>query len=201
MLASRERIVQTIQARPRPSPGSTGADSAGAARSAGGEPRRLVAPQAPVDIMDLPPAGITGSRSSRGDGPGAIRLVSATEEVDAAPGRTPPTERHDAGPSGRRSADSFSARARYDYDPEYRWLRGRLEYSEIDHQWKLRYIPVDGATDEFGGSVVLSDASQLSGYERGQFVEVRGTLGQAPEEADRGYAPEFEIDQIKRLGT
>jgi hypothetical protein len=76
-----------------------------------------------------------------------------------------------------------------------------LEYSEIDRRWKLRYIPIDGATDEFGGSVLLSNASQLSGYERGQFVEVHGTLGRAREDENRGYAPEFEIHQIRRLGT
>ena len=96
--------------------------------------------------------------------------------------------------------DSSSSRARYGYDPQYRWLRGRLEYSGIDHRWKLRYIPVEGTTDDYGGSVVLSDVSRLSGYERGEFVEVRGALGN-PAEDDLGYAPEFQIHQIERLGS
>ena len=80
-------------------------------------------------------------------------------------------------------------------------MRGRLEYSEIDRRWKLRYIPIDGATDEFGGSVVLSDAARLAGYERGQFVEVHGNLGRPAADEDRGYAPEFQIREVKRLGT
>ena len=47
---------------------------------------------------------------------------------------------------------------------------------------------------------LLSDVSRLSGYERGEFVEVRGALGN-PAEDDLGYAPEFEIHQIERLGN
>jgi hypothetical protein len=49
--------------------------------------------------------------------------------------------------------------------------------------------------------VVLANPSQLSGYERGQFVEVRGRLGRAPEADAEGYAPEFEISSIRRLGN
>ena len=95
---------------------------------------------------------------------------------------------------------SSSVRARYAHDPQYRWLRGRLEYSHIARRWKLRYIPIDGATDDFGGSVVLSDTTLLSGYERGQLVEVRGKLGSmAPD--DHSYAPDYEIHHIKRLAN
>ena len=203
VLASRERIVGTVQPRPTPSVGSAqlGSD-AGAVTSARNEPGRLAVPQQTIDIMDLPPPGAThGVRSASRSGRGAIRLVSATAEVGGVSAKPPQSGTPRSTNSGDKPRDSFSPRANYGHDPEYRWLRGRLEYSEIDRRWKLRYIPIDGATDEFGGSVVLSDASRLSGYERGRFVEVHGGLGRPPEDEDRGYAPEFQIHEIKRLGS
>jgi hypothetical protein len=103
-----------------------------------------------------------------------------------------------AGPS-RRKPEVFEPTSRYDYDPQYKWIRGRLEYSQIARQWKLRYIPIDGETDQFGGSVILSDTSLLSGYERGDFVEVHGQLESASP-TDSEYSPEYRISQIKRLG-
>ena len=200
--AGPDRIVQTIQPRSAATAGGSLGSDAGGAASVGDEPRRLVLPQRMIDIMDLPPPGSTHSRQSASrNGRGAVRLVSATSELGGASGARSPTSTSGSARSGDKPRDSFSSRASYGYDPEYRWLRGRLEYSEIDRRWKLRYIPIDGATDEFGGSVVLSDASQLSGYERGQFVEVHGTLGHPPEDDDRGYAPEFQVHAIKRPGT
>jgi len=203
VLASRERIVRTVQPRPTPSAGSAqlGSD-VGAVTSARYEPDRLAVPQQTIDIMDLPPPGAThGVRSASRSGRGAIRLVSATEAVGGASINPPARGLSHSANSGDKRRDSFSPRAYYGHGPEYRWLRGRLEYSEIDRRWKLRYIPIDGATDEYGGSAVLSDASRLSGYERGQFVEVHGGLGRPPEDEDRGYAPEFQVREIKRLGT
>ncbi|HUT92852.1 MAG TPA: hypothetical protein VMY37_25385 [Thermoguttaceae bacterium] len=202
VLASRERIVRTVQPRPTPSAGASLGSDSGAVTSVRNEPGRLAVPQQTIDIMDLPPPGATnGVRSASRSGRGAIWLVSATAEVGGASATPPQSGTPRSTDSGDKPRDSFSPRAHYGYDPEYGWLRGRLEYSEIDRRWKLRYIPIDGATDEFGGSVVLSDASRLSGYERGQFVEVHGGLGRPPEDEDRGYAPEFQIHEIKRLGT
>jgi len=150
--------------------------------------------------MDLPPAR-SPSSSQRSVNSSGIRLVSGLEEVnESAPAATQNNGRHPA-EEGARNADTSSPQARYAHDPEYRCLRGRLEYSESTGRWKLRYISVEGTTDEFGGSVVLANPSQLSGYERGQFVEVHGRLGPAPQDADQGYAPEFEIAQIRGVGN
>jgi hypothetical protein len=150
--------------------------------------------------MDLPPARSTGSAQPSAN-PGGIRLVSGIEEV----GEPASSSTQQSGPSTttRRDDDlgTASPRARYAHDPEYRWLRGRLEYSETARRWKLRYIPVERTTDEFGGSVVLANPSLLSGYERGQFIEVRGRLGRTPQGDDAGYAPEFEISETRRLGN
>jgi hypothetical protein len=73
-----------------------------------------------------------------------------------------------------------------------------LEYSEIDHKWKVRYIPVDSVTDQYGGSVVLTNTALLSGHERGQFVEVRGKLVPAGPDR-RGYSPDFEVQAIQAI--
>ena len=149
--------------------------------------------------MDLPPAGSTsGTQSATGSG--GVRLASGTEELGGSAGRITPLRRGLTTAAGGGSVGSFSPRARYAHDPEYGWLRGRLEYSQIDRCWKLRYIPIDGTTDQFGGSVVLPDTSLLSGYERGDFVEVHGTLGRTASE-QQGYAPSFQIRQIERLGS
>ena len=46
--------------------------------------------------------------------------------------------------------------ARYGHEPNYGRIRGRLEYSKASGLWKIRYIPIDGSTDSFGGSVVIN---------------------------------------------
>jgi len=191
-LAGRERIIRTIEPRPtEPADSRHAGSTAGTPGSSRREPRRLVIPDGAIDIMDLPAAG-TSNRSRPPPGPNGIRLVSGTEGSDG-----PAGGRGSSTISGGKS-ESFSPRARYGHDPNYGWLRGRLEYSQGDQRWKLRYIPIDGVTDDFGGSVVLSDESLLSGYERGEFVEVRGKLGAVAPDT-HGFAPDYEVRQIKRL--
>lgn len=148
--------------------------------------------------MDLPQTGAT-SRTQFPSDSGGVRLVSAIEELNgSSAGQIPDGQRSSTGTGGAPSR--FSSRARYGHDPDYAWLRGKLEYSQSERRWKLRYIPIDGATDEFGGSVVFSDSSLLAGYERGDFVEVRGQLGDVTP-GDGGYAPDFKIREIERFGN
>jgi hypothetical protein len=87
--------------------------------------------------------------------------------------------------------------ARYGHDPQYTWLKGRLEQSQVDRRWKLRYIPIDGATDSYGGSVVL-DGPQTAGLKPQEFVMVRGQLAARPQVAGT-YAPVYNIEQIEPL--
>ncbi len=91
----------------------------------------------------------------------------------------------------------FTPQPNYGHDPDYKFLRGKLEYSQIDRRWKLRYIPIDGRTDRYGGSVVLPDTSLLSGCERGDFIEVRGQIGR--HDPKKGFAPTYQADEVKRL--
>ncbi|MDA7977753.1 MAG: hypothetical protein MPJ50_03155 [Pirellulales bacterium] len=92
---------------------------------------------------------------------------------------------------------SSSSRGSYGRDDNYAWLRGQLEYSQSDRRWKLRYIPITGETDEFGGSVILADAA-MSDFRDGEFVTVHGQLDN--QEIERGgFAPTFHVQQIARV--
>jgi hypothetical protein len=85
----------------------------------------------------------------------------------------------------------------YGYDSQYHWLKGKLEYSQSTHTWRLRYIPPDGATDNYGGSVVLADASKLNGLQPGDLVYAQGTPGAAS--AGQGsFAPLYNLAQIQK---
>jgi len=85
--------------------------------------------------------------------------------------------------------------ATYGYDPDYKALRGKLEYSVATRRWKLIYLSPDGPIDEYGGIVILPDPGQLNGFEAGDFVTVQGTL--TPPTAGAGMAM-FAVQRIKR---
>jgi hypothetical protein len=86
--------------------------------------------------------------------------------------------------------------AGYAYAPDYGWLRGRLEYSQSMRQWKLRYIPIDGKTDQFGGSVKLPASNELASYKAGDMVAVRGSLARETS-ASGSFAPRYELAHIE----
>jgi hypothetical protein len=85
----------------------------------------------------------------------------------------------------------------YAHAPDYVTLRGRLEYSQSLHQWKLRYIPINGQTDAYGGSVVLSEIPDLKSYTPGDMVAVRGSL--SADSKSPGFSPRYEIHAIQPL--
>jgi len=89
------------------------------------------------------------------------------------------------------------AKSDYAHSPDYSMLRGKLEYSQSLRQWKLRYIPIDGRTDDFGGSVVLDDSPALAAFKPGEFVALRGLLSGGGAKAS-GYAPRYLITAIER---
>ena len=83
----------------------------------------------------------------------------------------------------------------YGYDPGYTALRGKLDYSVTARLWRLRYLPLDGPIDEYGGTVVIADSRQVNGFEPGDFVTVHGTLS-APSAS--GNSATYAISRIKR---
>jgi len=178
-ITTRERVYQTISPRPKEDVVAL-ADSA-TSRVVGSPRAKTAATGRPIDIMDLPPASDS-----------AVRQVSAAFEIKD------PVDRNVRTSPQNLTSELSTPPSLYGCDPQYGWLRGRLEYSQIDHQWKLRYIPIDGVTDQYGGSVILGNTTMLSGYERGDFVEVRGTLASTNPDS-RTFSPTFEIRTIKPL--
>lgn len=95
-------------------------------------------------------------------------------------------------------AGANAASSNYGHEAQYRWVKGKLEYSQSTRTWRLRYIPPDAANDNYGGSVILADASnRLSGFQQGDFVVAYGTIGQAG--ADAGsFAAMYSVTQIQK---
>lgn len=178
------------------------------------QPRRINLPNNVIDIMDLPPKRTGASSIAPSQVPtrapsrvpnylpaGAsttvhrdpsVRLASATTIADNPYSRRQPQFDKPANPTSKANT------SRYGHAGNHGWLKGRLEYSQAKRLWKLRYIPIDGQTDQFGGSVILRKSSLLSGCERGDFVEVNGRL--AENAASTDFAPEYELTQIRRVG-
>jgi hypothetical protein len=105
--------------------------------------------------------------------------------------------------SARREGDrenrrSTLGRSRYGYASDYAWLQGRLEHSQANNRWKLRYIPVDGETDAYGGSVILENPEELGDLAAGDFVRVRGILLEG-EQDTVSFAPAYRISQLQPL--
>lgn len=182
-----ERIVQTIAPRGEdvarqgpavyPPPTVTRGGSAGAAGGA-------------VDIMDLPPvrSGAEVRRDDRVELASAVAPASKPKAAAAAVAEEPLARSKKPDPLGD-----------YGYSTDYRRLRGRLEYLEKEQCWKLRYIPIDGATDQYGGSVVLEQSGALAGYRRGDLVEVRGELSARAADG-KDFAPAYQVADIRVLG-
>ncbi|HVU86946.1 MAG TPA: hypothetical protein VHD36_06475 [Pirellulales bacterium] len=125
-----------------------------------------------------PPRVIQGAYAAVGPSNRTVRQASSTAVVAG------------KGPTDRG--------ATYGYDSNYAWLQGQLEYSDATKQWKLRYVPVSGPTDKYGGSVVLAPSPALAGFRAGDFVSVKGKVaGASPNQGS--YAPLYQVSAADRL--
>ncbi len=92
---------------------------------------------------------------------------------------------------------------RFGFDPNYQWLRGQIEYSQSTAQWKLRYIPIQGAasqgatSDPLGGSVVIENPHVLGNLQPGDFVQVRGSL-RSQQPTNPASSPIYAITVVQR---
>ena len=156
-----------------------------------------------------------GSQPEPGSGPAQASLIGTTEPAEQtatlamAESASPviqtswnetatATSQPAAGAAPRASGPAARPNQAYAYDPSYGWLRGRLEYSASQRQWKLRYIPIDGATDQFGGSVVLADGATTQGLRAGDFVTAQGQVVGASQ-TGRGFSPRYEVASIEPI--
>lgn len=88
-------------------------------------------------------------------GSGSIKIQEGT------PNPFEPTRRYD---------EKFTA------SPDYSKLTGQLYFVNIDGgRWVLRYAPIS-TEDRFGGSVILSRDSNLTGFREGDTITVEGEI-------------------------
>ena len=198
-LASYPQELDSVSAQAMP---SETADPRSVGRVTLPEPHRLADTQAEpiVDILQLPPVrtprpATTSITLRRTTAQHSTSNDSSTQPVSAPVKPTPTVQ---AEPTTPVAAAVQPTGKPYEHDPGYRWLSGRLEYSQSSQQWKLRYIPIDGQTDKFGGSVVLQDAGQLAQMQPGQFVWVQGQVVR-DEKPGVGFAPRYEVTVLRPL--
>ncbi len=173
-IAGRTPVTRVIEPR-------TPAASAAPAASA------LARAVQPVDLASLPGGSNGGpATSSRTNTNAASAVVPATATSDCG---------CDAPAEGAVQLASATSDGRYGHDPQYQWLRGQIEYGQGDACWRLRYIPAGSPADSLGGRVILCNAQALSGYERGQFVQVRGRLVQKT--SRRGCVTVYEVTEVR----
>jgi hypothetical protein len=141
-------------------------------------PASFQPPTGAIDISELPQA--SRSRTSNRRTTPAVFDSRSTSPRVALPSSNGTTRRQTS---------------QYGYASDHAWLKGQLEYLRSKQEWKLRYIPIDGETDEYGGSVVIKDSSRLKDYEAGQFVTIKGSIDKAST-GTSSFAPSFRVERI-----
>lgn len=201
-LEQRQRIVRTLnppapERKTSPLPQPVAAEMELPSRqAAGGSGDRV------INIMDLPLSGGSGDPlAPRGDSAYHRPAEGETDRIEPVVYLAEEAEEEARPvPAGEGSAPAAPEATRHGFDAQqYSWLRGEIEYSRIDRRWKLRYIPIDGETDPFGGSVVLSNAGDSWQLTPGEWVEVHGQVVE-PASQGQGFAPLYEIARLHRLG-
>jgi hypothetical protein len=75
----------------------------------------------------------------------------------------------------RRSFVDLTAAPCFGHAPDYRWVSGQVEHSQIRKEWRLRYTSAD-ETDHYGGRLVLVENEHVGYLSDGQYVRVEGHL-------------------------
>lgn len=195
------RFVETEEAKPRrPAPFATSQSPA-----IGQSPARNAEPESlPEDddrrFLSMETSSSANERPATEPRPAAMHSIVSNrtnEAPTASPSNFIPI---DTLPVQAATAPVPHSTARFAHDAQYQWLNGRLEYSQLDRRWKLRYIEIDGETDSFGGSVILPEASALQGYQPGEFVTVQGTVD-ASQTSPGSFAPIYRVQNVQRTGN
>jgi len=109
----------------------------------------------------------------------SIRAVSSpgSESLSNASGfRSPSGDGFRPQGSSRQGNVSAETVNRFGFDPQYRWLRGQLEFDPTSQQWYLRYISQVGQPDQHGGRLLVANPIVLGDLQPGAHVQVQGRL-------------------------
>jgi hypothetical protein len=154
---------------------------------AGGTPIQTV-PTVPGSYFPAPPAARLGqvTTTTEWQEPGSFQPVPAgvvqSQPVPAVTTTSQPVHYPRGAPTTvRRSFVDLTAAPCFAHAPDYSWIIGRVEYSSITKEWRLRYASVD-EVDRFGGRVALIENQHVGYLADGMYVQVRGHLVN-PEEA------------------
>jgi hypothetical protein len=85
----------------------------------------------------------------------------------------------------------------FGHDPNYRWLVGTLDYSQIQRAWLLRYVSYED-DDRYGGCVTLVGVPSSAALKKGKTVRVQGSL---IDPDSRQLRPAFQVDNIRVAGS
>jgi hypothetical protein len=173
-------------------------------RIVGGDAGSSTATMAPVASVTPPSVGpplqvTVGGGSQPGVATPAVAAASSAIPAGVAwnPAIAAATTKQPSEPAAAPATPAATARAEYAFTPDYTSLSGRLEYSQTARQWKLRYIPIDGKTDSYGGSVVLPNSPEMASFKSGDRVAVRGRLAGGP--STGSFSPLYQLERVERV--
>ena len=96
-------------------------------------------------------------------------------------------------------AENPPRKSRYGHSKDYTSLRGQLEYSASNRVWRIRYIPIHGQQDAYGGEFVLSDRAKLEAFQSGDYVTIEGAIVAAAASTGNTGRPQYAPHQVSRL--
>jgi hypothetical protein len=96
----------------------------------------------------------------------------------------------------RKSFVDLSAAPCFGHAPDYNWILGRVEYSSVTKEWRIRYASVD-ETDRYGGHVSLIENHHVAALREDMYVQVRGHLVN-PENTSNG-STYFRIESFQTV--
>jgi hypothetical protein len=77
--------------------------------------------------------------------------------------------------TARKSYVDLSASPCFAHAPDYSWIIGKVEYSTIAKEWRIRYAGVE-ETERYGGRLSLIENHQVGLLRDGLHVQVRGYI-------------------------
>ena len=114
---------------------------------------------------------------------GSSQQAAATSTVEPIPAQAPGTPQEDP--------------ARFGFDGSYATLRGQLQYYPQTGYWGVRYIPLQGAPDHYGGVAVISNPEILGGLQPGEFLLIQGFI-EPHDNGDGTFVPSYTVQGIQR---
>ncbi len=114
---------------------------------------------------------------------GSSQQATAAATVEPIPAQAPGTPQEDP--------------ARFGFDGSYATLRGQLQYYPQTGYWGVRYIPLQGTPDHYGGVAVISNPEILGGLQPGEFLLIQGFM-EPHDNGDGTFVPSDTVQGIQR---